>query len=77
MKPNELLVIRKAIIAASGQVLTRHFPEKYYEMESDDLDDFVIMFATEEYDDWPVDDIWDAIDELTQAFLNFYQSLSK
>lgn len=77
MKPNELLVIRKAIIAASGQVLTQCLPHNYYEMDSDDLDDFVLIFATEDYEDWTIDAIWEEIDELAQAFLNFYKSLSE
>lgn len=77
MKPNELLVIRKAIIAASGQVLTQCLPQNCYEMDPDDLDDFILTFATEDYEDWTVDGIWEEIDELTQAFLNFYKSLSK
>ena len=77
MKPNELIIIRKAIIAASGQVLTQRLPHNYYEMDSDDLDDFVLIFATEDYEDWTVDAIWEEIDDLTQAFLNFYKSLSE
>ena len=75
MKPNEVFVIRKAIIAASGQVLRTRLPDNYYEMEEEDLDNFIYNHVTDTFEDWPIDDIWDIIDDSANFLLNFYRSL--
>jgi len=73
---------KRAMIAASGQVLTESLPENYDDEnwssdDYEDIDDWVINHVWEPYEQWNISQLWAQIDSVACTIKSFHESEMK
>ena len=63
---------KRAIIAASGQVLTELLPEDYEEHE--DIDQWMVDRAWEPYENWCPSMLWSQISDVAYSLKAFHEN---
>ncbi len=73
-KDIELDFETRAMIAASGQVLTKRLPHDFNERNSDEMDEFVVEHAWEPYEYWDSKQLWSQINDVATALRDFHKA---
>lgn len=75
---NEEKIKKRAIIAASGQVLCEHLPENYDDKyfgkdHYKNINEWVEAHAWQPFEYWPANDLWKHIDSIANTLIEFHE----
>ena len=65
---------KRAFIAASGQVLTKHLPEDFDKLDCSALDEWVECHAWEPFENWSANQLLQQIDSVSNTLRTFHAS---
>jgi hypothetical protein len=65
---------RRAQIVASGQVLCEQLPANFYELDEDEMDQFVVENACQLFENWSADSLWRQIDSVAYDLIAFHKA---
>lgn len=66
---------KRAMILASGNYLTRNFPDNFDTWEEDELDQFMEENSWEPFENWDVDDVYVQIEQTANMMIKFAKDL--
>jgi len=64
----------RAIQNASGHFLTEHFPENWYDLEEEELDNFIDDHVWEPLEGWGASSVFELIENAADATISFIKS---